>query len=174
MLTVVFFEEVNYNCQIMSFEAHEEMRIERQVDAIFESVSTMTVRERMGVAAFDLLELIETERLAQDEVQREWFERDKDARQIPRKSRYPFGKAILEGFAGLGHAVAWGAYVIPPVYDYRSIPAEEIPDELLDTPTSLERARIQISMAKEVLPDVYNLTPKQMKKAEKIARSLKR
>lgn len=157
----------------MSFEVPEETHIERQVDAIFEDVSKTPLKERMGIAAFDLLGFIEEERLAQDEVQREWFERDKGARQVPRKSRSPFGKAILEGFVGFGKAVSWGAYAAPPVYNHASIPAEEIPDELSGVPTRLEEARSNLSAAKEILPEVYHLTSRQVEKAERIARRLK-
>ncbi|MBC7565227.1 hypothetical protein H7100_03310 [Candidatus Saccharibacteria bacterium] len=157
----------------MSFEEYKEKPIERRVDAIYEDTSHMTVRERMGIAAFDLIPLIDEERIAQDEVRKDWFHRDRDARSMPRKSRIPFEKIQLDGFGELGVGIVGASYSTAQADGARVEYGPDIPDELTAVPTRLERARNHIFATKELLPDVYNLTSWQVRKSEKIARRLK-
>lgn len=168
---------MDYNCQIMSFETHEEKYIEQQVDNIFEDVSRMSVRKRMVIAAFDLLPFIHEERLAQDEIQEGWFEQKKTApKPTEETQRSSLGRSILEGFAGLGMGTGGAAYVPTPADDYRAgivSGRTNKQDASLDEPTRLQRARLSIGAAKGFISEVYNLKPQQVEKVEKEVRRVK-
>ena len=155
----------------MSFESYQENEVATQVNEIFENnISEMTFQQRMAIVTFKLLQFIDEERLAQDEVFSDWFDRDKHARKQPRTTHIPFTRSVIEGFAGLGRAMT-GCYL--PGQDDSWISTEgESPVELSENTTRLEEARKQIGDAQDRLPDVYNLTPRQMKKAKKIADKL--
>lgn len=177
---MVFLLRLDYNCQIMSFEARKEARIERQVDAIFEDVSHMSVRKRMVTAAFDLLPFINEERLAQDEIQDGWLEQKENVSKPLEKKQSFWGRSILEGFAGLAMGSGGATYAPTPADDYRagimrnklSKPNQPISqDKSSEESTRLQRARFDIEVARGLISEVYNLKPRWVEKAEMKARS---
>lgn len=160
----------------MSFEAHEEKKLEARVDAVFNDCAGMTTSERIGVVAYKLLDLIDAERDAQDAERESWPDRDKDARKKTRKIRNYFGSAVLGGLAGMGMGFAGGEYFAA----MRAAEAEgmgkiapiDMPDELSDAPHALDVARENLLHEKIIQAEVHGLGFKEIKAAEEIARKL--
>jgi hypothetical protein len=154
----------------MSFEAYQEKHIEAQVNAVFDDFTGMSIQERMGIVAFKLAPFIYEEKIAEQEKFNDWLERDKDVRQVPRKSRIPFGKMILDGFTGLGMGIVGGDYFATE--PYKADVHETIPDELSEEPTHLEIVRKNLLNEKIIQSEIHGFTLKEIENVEKTARKL--
>jgi hypothetical protein len=159
---VAFFKNLDYNWQIMDFESYQQQQVERQVNEVFEDVSFKPVQERMGIAAFDLVQYIDEERRANTEVFNSWAVSGEEAPRHPRLFRL----VTLAGFVNVGFGFA---LPVEPVIQ----PAPSQPEVVSEKEKRLKDARVQIQNAKIFISSVYNLSLKEVKKTEAIARNLK-
>ena len=154
---VVFLTSIIYTFPIMSMEQHEEYELERQVDAVFEDAK-MPLRYRKEIAAYALAEYINDERLAQDEQIRLWQEVD-----TPKPVTGPVPP--LENQI-LARSFFMSGYASMPVPEM--IYADE--PELSNEPTDLSLKRDALAQAREMIGQLYNLSPRQVRSAEKLSR----
>lgn len=157
----------------MSFESHQEDEVERQVNEIFEDVSDKTVQERMVMTAFDLLAFIDEERQAEIDVFKSWIEHGKANHTRRSTLLSSFGAAIITGFQGFG---GWSISVHSPLQamsEPRVPQPHPEPSEASLKEARFDEARRHLESARGIVSDIYRLTPKQVKKAEAIARQRK-
>lgn len=150
----------------MDFESYQQEQVERQVNEVFEDISLKPVQERMGIAAFDLLKYIDEERMANTEAFYSWAASGEDE---SRQSR-SFRLITLAGFINIGFGFA---LPMEPVIQPTLPQPEVISKEVAEKEKRLNDARIQIQNAKVFISSVYNLTLKEVKKTEVIARKLR-
>ena len=154
---VVFWTCIIYTFTIMSTEHYNEYQLERQVDEVFLDVKK-PLRDRREFAAYALAEFINDERLAQDEQIRMWQEID------------PPGP-VTGPVPPLEHQILARSFFMS---GYMSMPVPEIiyadEPEFSDEPTELSLKREALAQAREVIGVLYDLSPRQMRSAEKLSR----
>jgi len=141
----------------MSIERHEEFQLERQVDEVFQD-GKKPLRDRREFAAYALAEFINDERLAQDEQIRIWQEVDPP--EPVTGPAPPLEQQIL------ARSFFMSGYMSMPVPEM--IYADE--PEFSDEPTELSLKREALVQAREMIGLLYNLSPRQVRSAEKLSR----
>ena len=156
---VLFWVYIIYTFPIMSIDRYEEHQLERQVDQVFQDAQR-PVRDRREFAAFALAEFINEERLAQDKQMRVWQE--KDAPQ-PRSGTGPVPPLETQIAAKFLYISGYQSIPVPDM-----IYADE--PEFSDEPTELSLKREALAEAREKIGRLYELTPRQMRGAERLSR----
>lgn len=166
---------VVYNHTIMSsFESFEESQLQPQVDEIFKDPLTKLVDQRIVLAAFDFLVFFEAEELAQSEVWRAWIKdgHEKEPKQQTILSK--IGKFAVGTLETMGRAYLTGAESTNQENGPKPSVSDSTNEETALKEAGLLLARQRIQSAKELMSAIYNLTPKQVKQAEAIARNPQR
>jgi len=163
-----------YTFEIMHPEQSEFEQLAYQVDEVFESTENMPIETRIGIVAFRLVDVINDERLAQDDVMKGRINRDADARKRARPFRTFFSQMF---FPMLPYMGGYPGYYFDPRMGVQA-PNEEVvivdpPAELTDTSDPLEDAKMMLFNVKSELTDIYNLSIKEAREAEALARKLK-
>ncbi|MDB5160453.1 MAG: hypothetical protein JWO99_716 [Candidatus Saccharibacteria bacterium] len=179
MLKVAFWQKVIYNHTIMSsfesFEAFEESQVQPQVDAIFDDVLNRPEDERIVRTAFDFLTFFDAEREAQAAVLLAWIQEGHDGQPKLRTLLSAIGRIATGTLESMGRAHMVGSEGMDQTKQSPAVPRiSPTKQETAQKEATLLKARMRVESAKVMMPSIYNLTRRQVKQAEAIARNPQR
>lgn len=173
---LAFYHDVIYTHTVMNFEENQQQQMAPHVDEVFGNMSNKTPKERIAIAAFDMVPLVDAVKTSEEEVIKAWQAAGVETQTSFRALMSAFGSTLLKkiwNFESLGRAFTAGASDGTPLLETSPAPEPEV--RLVDAEVqkieaiSIE-ASARLDSARALLPSLYNLTPREVRAAEAIAR----